>query len=229
MATYTKEQLLKDVRIILDQNETSELLDGFEDTDQLQTDDIILACLKYAFDRVINIAPIWMLKEWMVTVSKLVDSRMHNTQAQYGKMLKLDFDFLRIVSVMCEGWEQAEYEIHEPTEPLYRMMKSPLKGVRGNSGRPVVFLSVDPAETTEKGANHLLEIYDADTDAEKVYVCYIPKVEVSDEMTIPSLIYQAIVYTTASLYYTTLGQSDMAKAMSEEALLSLNYSSVNAK
>ena len=221
--TKTKAEIIKDVRIVLDQNEDSSVLvEDIGDIDQTQTDDIVEECLKFAIDRIFAIAPLWTISDSVNVTNKTCRNRLHNTNAKYGKFVEINNDFLRIVSVMATDWEQPIYEIHDPSEPIYRKMKSNFAGLRGNINRPYVFLNTDPSETSSS-AGKILEIYD--TDDKDVYISYIPKIELSDSMAIPSLIYQSIIYMTASLYYRTLGQSSMSELMATTAMEPLkNYS-----
>ena len=210
MTSITKSELIRQVRIVLDQNEDNGVLSGaFEDTDQLQTDDIIEQCLQYAIDRVLDMAPLWMIPELISRMESDVTARSYG---KYGKKCEAPEDMYRPVSMLCTDWEQQVYEFTDKLSPVYAMQKSEFGGIRGNIYDPVVALVTDPIANDGK---LYFEIYD--TGEQNAYISYVKKLEVDDDMEIPSLILQAIVYTTANLYYVTLGNSNMAEMMAAEA------------
>jgi len=255
--TIDYEDIKKQVRIILDENEdVSPLLsatDGIEDYDALQTDKITESMILQAVDRVHRIAPIDMIMDAAEIAH--VDWTLYNLVQR----CKLPDDYLRLVSVRLMNWDVTVNEFCEDGSAEYLTMFGRFAAIRPTALRPKVGLSfiansvyiVAAPVRTEKlkvsmndsWKDDLIEkglLTDTDNrwpSAEKPaipenqldmgVVWYIKKAEEGGK--IARLCEQAVLYMIANLYYTTINESQRAIMMAQEVadLLGLKVNNNN--
>lgn len=137
MAKYvTDSEFRRQVRVCLDENMSSEVLQYLEDVDTLSLDDIIDSKVEDAALSVVRSAPISKLGD----ISKSLDGVLDIAQrAPYKGVMRLPVDFERLVRFKMRGWPLALYGAQPPLSPYYEQANSEFS-VFGTKDRPVVFL-----------------------------------------------------------------------------------------
>lgn len=213
MSKITFQQIKRDVRIILDENEdNTSLLEELEPM-TLETEKMLRENVLQSIDEVLLSAQLYLLKDAVVTTS--INLKKHKP---YGKMGEVPQDFLRFVSAFTTDWYQRVYDPIDQDSDEYQMQRSPFAGIRGNVDRPQIAIIPEGTKLT-------VEVYD--TLDETLTFDYIPKSqgmdahddivnEANDDKTypIPDLCYKAVCYTIAKYYLISIGENDKAAAMS---------------
>lgn len=196
---------MRDVRVCLDQNMTSEQLLYTDDVNTLALDDIVRSKILEAVVRVHTSAPTHMLEEG----HNFGDSIFWGDQ-ESGWVL-LPQDFMRLISFEMSDWERAVYTAISPTDPEYALQRQRVKALRGTAQKPVCVITTRPE-------GKALEFYSCKSEDAYVsrgqYLPY-PKVDGEDGIDICERCYTAVVYAAASLVLLTLGEGEKATALAE--------------
>ena len=196
---------MRDVRVCLDQNMTSEQLLYTDDVNTLALDDIVRSKILEAVVRVHTSAPTHMLEEG----HNFGDSIFWGDQ-ESGWVL-LPQDFMRLISFEMSDWERAVYTAISPTDPEYALQRQRVKALRGTAQKPVCMITTRPE-------GKALEFYSCKSEDAYVsrgqYLPY-PKVDGEDGIDICERCYTAVVYAAASLVLLTLGEGEKATALAE--------------
>lgn len=202
---YDVKDILKDVRIAIDENKTNEQLIEDEDIDTLMLDDIIRSKIVEAVRRTITNAPIHLL-DGGVPFGDAVYWRN-----QYSGWILLPEDFMRLMIFKMSDWERPVYEPITAADPQYQLQFSRYKGLRGNPQKPVVAI----CSRTE---GRVLELYSCNDDTatvEQALYMPLPKIDDDDGIMIPERCYTSAVYQTAALVLSSIGQTEFSKVMTE--------------
>lgn len=202
---YRIAEMARDVRIALDQNNTSEQLVTTGDIDTLSLDEIIRSKIEEAARRVETAAPVHLLEE-----GHSFGDAVYWGQYESGWVLLPD-DFMRLIAFRMSDWERTVYAAISADDPLYQKQSSRYKGIRGNIQKPVCAI-VNLAE------GKALEFYScSSTDAYVSRASYLPfpKVDEDGGIDISEKCYMAVVYMTAALTLLTCGEADKASAMTD--------------
>lgn len=202
---YSFHDVMRDVRVCLDQNMTSEQLLYTDDVNTLALDDIVRSKILEAVVRVHTSAPTHMLEEG----HNFGDSIFWGDQ-ESGWVL-LPQDFMRLISFEMSDWERAVYTAISPTDPEYALQRQRVKALRGTAQKPVCVITTRPE-------GKALEFYSCKSEDAYVsrgqYLPY-PKVDEEDGIDICERCYTAVVYAAASLVLLTLGEGEKATALAE--------------
>lgn len=202
---YSFHDVMRDVRVCLDQNMTSEQLLYTDDVNTLALDDIVRSKILEAVVRVHTSAPTHMLEEG----HNFGDSIFWGDQ-ESGWVL-LPQDFMRLISFEMSDWERAVYTAISPTDPEYALQRQRVKALRGTAQKPVCVITTRPE-------GKALEFYSCKSEDAYVsrgqYLPY-PKVDGEDGIDICERCYTAVVYAAASLVLLTLGEGEKATALAE--------------
>ena len=123
---------MRDVRICLDQNMTSEQLLQDDDVDTLALDDIVRSKILEAVVRVHSNAPTYLLEE-----GHNFGDAVFWGDLESGWVL-LPQDFMRLIVFEMSDWERAVFLAISPTDPEYALQRQriarhrPKAGVRNN-------------------------------------------------------------------------------------------------
>lgn len=204
---YQIQDIERDVRIALDENDVSTQLVQMGDVDTLALNDIIRSKIVEAVRRVELAAPAHLLEE-----GHDFSSGIYWNGDGSGWVLLPD-DFMRLIAFRMSDWERTVYEAISVDDPLYAKQSSRYKGIRGNVQKPVCAI-VNRAE------GKALEFYACkDNTAMIVRAGYVPypHIDKDDGIDISEKCYTAVVYTVAALVLTTYGEADKASAMTDLA------------
>lgn len=204
---YQVENIIRDVRICMDENQTDTALitDGDEET--LRLDELIRSKIVEGVDTVHKEAPYYMLEQGHNFGDSIFWKDMES-----GYVLLPD-DFMRPVCFEMSDWETPVYDFLTVNDPRYKKCRSRIKAIRGTTQRPVCVLAV---ETFGK----ILEFYSCDSEEATIErAIYIPyaKIDGSDGVDISKPCYQAAVSHIAGLVQLTLGETERGTAMINNA------------
>lgn len=202
---YQLTEVMRDVRIALDQNNTSDQLLREGDVDTLGLDEIVRSKILEAVRRVHTEAPPYMLEGGHNFGENLYWSDLNS-----GWVLLPD-DFMRLIVFRMSDWSRPVYTAISTDDPEYERQSSRFKGIRGTAQKPVCVIAIRPE-------GRVLEYYSCKSDdAQVVQGVYmpLPYVDKNDGIDISSRCYTAVVYMAAALVSTTLGEGDKASAFVE--------------
>lgn len=192
---YRVEDIERDVRVALDQNEVDSQLAGIGDIDTLQLNELIRSKIEQAVDSVESAAPL-----------KLLESGHNFGEELYWEGNGIGFvllpdDFRRLVSFKMSDWGMAVYNVIGPEHPLYGRQRSAIAAVRGNVHHPVCAI-------VPRAEGMALEFFASrDENATVVQAVYIPRREIDKEGRIDfsEKCYDAVVVYTAAMVLMALG------------------------
>lgn len=204
---YQIDKMMRDVRVCLDQNMTSDALLAVEDIDTLALDDIIRSKLLEAVRRVHLEAPNVLLEG-----GHNFGDEVYWSDLESGWVL-LPQDFMRLVVFEMDDWERAVYQAISTGEPGYEKQRSRIKGIRGTAQKPVCAIAIRPE-------GRVLEFYSCKSNNAQVsramYIPY-PKIDEDGGIDISERCYIAVIYTAASLTLLSIGETEKSSALSELA------------
>lgn len=207
MKVYQIDDIIKDVRIALDQNMVSDTLEEIGDVDTLALNDIIRSKIVEAVKLIHSEAP-----------AHLLDGGYNFGDAVYWKekecgWVLLPEDFMRFVIFEMDDWARPVFTAVNTDDAEYALQSSRFKGIRGTAQRPICFISIRPE-------GRVLEFYSCKSQdamvSRAVYLPY-PKIDCNNSIEICSRCYNAVVYTIAALVLTTFGDATKSDALSELA------------
>lgn len=202
---YQVDKVIKDVRIAIDENKTSEQLIVDEDIDTLSLNEIIRSKIIEAVRRVVTKAPIHLL-DGGVPFGDAIYWRSKGS----GWIL-LPEDFMRLLIFKMSDWECPVYEPITAADPQYQLQFSRYKGLRGNPQKPVVAI----VSRSEGRALELFSCNDTTATVEQASYIPYPKIDCDGGIEIPERCYMSVVYEAASLVLATISQYDQSKLMSD--------------
>jgi len=208
----------KEVKIILYRNReeyTLEDVEGLADLDSLRVDELIEELIGVAVDKIYAMCPAWMLGDVVATASSVT---WDHTSDDYASVCVAPDDALRIVLVKLPTWKKPCVEITTFDSPVYSSYRSEFAGIRPTKSFPAVAVGQNYVGT---GAIRI-EAYPKDSTSGAV-IKYVKKfddqLEVEgDDINISKWCYRSILYTIASLFYTSLGDANRATMMENEAI-----------
>ncbi len=202
---YNIHDVMRDVRVCLDQNMTSEQLLQTDDVDTLTLDDIVRSKIVEAVVRVHAQAPTHLLEE-----GHNFGDAVYWGELESGRVL-LPHDFMRLIVFEMSDWERAVFGAISTNDPEYALQRQRIKALRGTAQKPVCAITMRPE-------GKALEFYSC--KSKNAYVRraqYLPYPEIDRDggIDICERCYTAVVYAAASLVLLTLGESEKSSALSE--------------
>ena len=206
---YSVADLVREIRIALDENTSSNALEVLDDVDTLSLNELIDSKIEDAARLVVMEAPAVLLG----TGKAFGETIGWDMQAGYGSgHIVLPDDFLRLIVFQMSDWSMPVTLAIDETSPLYSRQRSRYAGVRGNPQRPVVAIVQQPI-------GNVLEFYSCEA-GEHVYIKmarYAPlpkKYTLDDEEVIelPEKLIRPVVYYAAYLAALATQQAEQAKA-----------------
>lgn len=199
------ENILRDVRVCIDQNMQSErlILDG--DVDTLSLNDIIKSKVLDAVRMVEMTAPVYLLENGHTFV---YDSENDMSSVYWGKdftgWVLLPDNFMRLIAFEMDDWERPVVEAITPDDNEYKLQRSSIPGVRGNCQRPVCAICVRPE-------GKVLEFYSCKSEdatvSRAVYLPF-PTIDENGGVDLSERCYRSIVYMCAGLALATIGKDN---------------------
>lgn len=199
MVEYAVSDLVKEVKVLLDRNQESAGLLAPDDSDALSQAELIESKIADAARIILSDAP-----EDMVEGTSCTNAVTWTDSNGYyvGKMV-LPTDMLRILSVKAEGWNRPA-EIISESDDAYKYQNCKY-GVRGNPERPV-------AAIVHTANGKSIELYTGkkqDAALAFIYV-QVPSITSEQNISLPSVLKDAILYMAGYLTCISLGDTDTA-------------------
>ena len=208
---YNIHDVMRDVRICLDQNMTSEQLLQDDDVDTLALDDIVRSKILEAVVRVHTNAPTYLLEQ-----GHNFGDAVYWGDLESGWVL-LPQDFMRLIVFEMSAWEAAVYTAISTTDPEYELQRQRIKALRGTAQKPVCAIATRPE-------GRVLEFYSCKSEDAYVrraqYLPY-PKIDKDEGIDICERCDTGVIYAAASLVLLTLGEAEKSSALSEISQTSL--------
>lgn len=190
---YGTEDILREVRIALDENITHNELFA-ADASTLSLDDIIRQKITHGVRMVIEAAPCDMLGNGTDFSGSEVLWDSGCCGIGSGR-IRLADDFLRLLVFRMSDWRVAVTEAVSESDPAYLMQTSKYPGIRGNTFRPVCVLTRD-------GTGRVLEFYSCSgghtVGVESARYIGLPSVT-DNNIDIPERLYIPCIYQIAGL------------------------------
>lgn len=205
--TYSIQDIIKDVRIALEENEVSSPFVVIEDNDTLSLNAIITQKLTHAVRSVTSDAPSKLLDG-----GKAFASTINWETGTTGKGMgytSLPDDFMRLVIFQMSDWRRPVIDPIQDSDYSYFLQKSKFSGIRGGVDKPVCAI-------TTYSSGKVLEFYSCiggNVVTVKVakYISY-PSID-SGSIDICPKLYIPVIYYTAGLALTTYKDNDQASKL----------------
>lgn len=200
-------EIIKDVRVAIDNNDTSlQMPNNLIDIDTLTLEQIIESKVADAARVVESTAPFYLLDSGKA----FGDSIGWDGEAGYGSgHIHLPDDFLRLVTFQMSDWSYPVSEAITEEDEEYAMQRSRYAGIKGSPQKPVVAVVQQPIGL-------VLEFYSC-YSGENAYIKrarYIPIPRVVDgTIDLCEKLRPAIVYYTAYMVALSIKDGDLATAM----------------
>ena len=218
MTDYQVSNIVRDVRIAIDQNQDAKSMENFGDVDTLDLSNLIKDKIEDAAKLIMKAAPLHMIGKGVKPNNlEILYEKVYEGDSQCYAVVKLPADYMRCVTFRMEDWllPITGSDIITPESPEYALQRSRVVGVRGNKERPVLVLvpyvaDATKKETEEDKTEYCYEAYSTD-DKKQCYFTYLPIPTISkDKISLPSRLYRAVVYAIA--YLTALALNAQAQA-----------------
>ena len=211
------EDIVRDVRIAIDENATSKALFAEGDTETLTLDEIIKSKIADSVRKVEMDAPTHLLesgfniegigyrKEGNTGNEVLKRNTVYWEDDLSGWMI-LPEDFMRLLVFRMSDWKKSVYTPIGITDEAYNLQSCPFAGIRGNTEKPVCAIVLRSVGLT-------LEFYSCtskDATIEQAVYIPIPVIE-NNGIYICKKCYSSIVYYIAALTKLSIGDADAAR------------------
>lgn len=207
---YLVSDIIREAKIAIDENVSSEALTALGDLDTLTLDEIIRSKVEDAARLVEEGAAHYLLDGGQNFGGAIY---WQGDVEGYGAgHLDLPDDFMRLVTFMMSDWDYPVTVAITEEDPRYPMQASRYGGVRGNPQRPVV------AITHGQGSSALqLEFYSCTagpgTHIRVARYLAVPKVSSTGRIALCEKLKRAVVYRLASMTAAIVGAPDVAAVL----------------
>ena len=201
---YQIQDIERDVRIALDENDVSTQLVQMGDVDTLALNDIIRSKIVEAVRRVELAAPAHLLEEGHDFSSGIY------WNGDGSGFIILPDDFCRLVSFKMSDWKRTVHTAISSDDPQYELQSSEFGGIRGNVDKPVVAIVMRSLGLT-------LEFYSCESEEAIVSESdYLPEPKIADGcIDISEKCYKACIYHIAALVLLTIGNEKLAETLEQ--------------
>ena len=217
---YDVSELMSAVRVVLDNNMTSDVLAGLGDIDTLTLDEIIRSKLVEGVRTAEMNAPLALLGGGTTFFGQ--DISWYQQEGQGSGYIKLPDDFMRLIVFQMSDWLRPVYEAVSPTDPKYNMYRSRYPGVSGCPQKPAAVIINLPVGMA-------LEFHSCiggqGTFVKQAAYIPFPKIE-EEKIAMPYQLKEAAIYYTAHLTAVTTQETELANRLLEICKTLLNNSPV---
>ena len=202
---FKAEHIARDVRVALDENNSSEQLIATGDIETLTLDELIGSKIEEGVRRVVRTAP----REFLEGGIPFGDC-VYWREGFRGWILLPD-DFVRLIIFKMSDWERAVFEPISVADPRYALQSSRFGGLRGNAEKPVVAIG-------RRGEGLALEFFSCrseDATVDQAMYLAEPRIDRYGGIEIPKRCYTSSIYEIASLTAMAVGKYDESRFLSE--------------
>lgn len=209
---YQLADIVRDVKVAMDENGNDDALVLEGDVDTLSLDAIIKSKILEAARLVLASAPAVLLDN-----AKPMYNGIHWLSDESGRIYLPD-DYYRIVVFQMDDWKVPVLNVITAEDVRYAQQHSPVKGLHGNPARPVVALV--PTHT-----GMAMEFFGSKSRGAKIkQSLYLPEPAFDRDggLDVAERCYNGIVYLAAALTCTSIGRADMSQVLvqlSKEAVI----------
>lgn len=205
--TYDVRDLMNEIRIALDHNNSSEQLIETGDIDTLTLDELIRSKIETAARVVEMNAPRHLLDSGRAFGETI--GWPGEIGVGHG-IIHLPDDFMRLVTFQMSDWERPVTEAISESSAEYQLQRSRYSGLRGTPQKPVVAITQQPV-------GQMLEFYSCKSGADVKllrarYIPY-PRIGDSDGIDICEKLKEAVVHYTAYLTALSIGEKEQAESL----------------
>lgn len=214
METCNIDDMVKAVRVALDQNMDGKALSVLGDSDTLTLDEIIRSTMIDAVATIEEIAPLEMLEGCEEAVKTGEEYAIAWGSTKTGSAIKegsvsLPNDFYRFVSFKMSDWDRAVFIPIMQETPEYERLKNQYSGIGGTPKNPAVAIDVP---------NGILEFFCSGETAKVTSFKFIPKPAIKDgHISICPKLKRAIIYANAALAATVFSSVDQMQLLMSTA------------
>lgn len=190
---YRVDDIIKDVRIALDQNSGDEFLTAVGDMDTLFLNEMIRSKIVDAVRSIEMAAPLYM-----IDIGSNFGDNIHwkeNKGVGPGYTLLPD-DFMRLIVFQMSDWRTSVSNAITTSDPLYKLQSSRFPGIRGNPQNPVCAIAIYPV-------GKVLEFYSCsggkNVSIQKAVYLQKPVINKEDGIYICEQCYRSAIYYCAGL------------------------------
>lgn len=207
---YTATDIVRDVRVVLDMNNSSERLTAVGDVDTLTLEEIILSRIEEGFRLTELESPLRLLGEG----EPFGGSIYWKIREGVGSgSIVLPSDFLRLITFQMSDWDRAVTKPIYEDDALYALQSSRYPGICGNPQKPVVAITNQPVGL-------VLEFYSC-SRGQGVTIRmarYVPMPRVNGgKISIGEKLRDAAVYRTGHLVALSVGDASLATSLLSES------------
>lgn len=211
---YKVADIVREIRIALDENMTSQALAGIGDVDTLSLDDVIASKVEDAARTITLIAP-YALLDGGEPFGGVVGWEMSEGYGP-GRIVLPD-DFLRLLVFQMSDWSRSVIDAITEDDPRYALQRSRFPGVRGCPQSPVVAI-------VKQAVGLVLEFYSC-TQGEDVYVKmarYMPMptkylVNGEERIKVSFKLLRPVIYYAAYLVAVSIGSAEQAVSLRKQS------------
>jgi hypothetical protein len=204
---YKAQDIIRDVRVSLDENAASQSLLRELDEDALALDEVIRSKIEQGARLTLLDAGAHLLEG-----GHELDGAVYWDELRKGcGWVLLPEDFLRVIVFEMSDWLTPVTQTITPDDPLYAVQRSLFRGVRGTPQRPVCAVAVRPE-------GRVLEFYSSRDDTawlRRGLYAPEPRIDRGDGIDLPERCLSAAVYRTAALTLTAYGEAERAQLFNE--------------
>ena len=203
--------ILKDVRVVLDHNETQTSLRGLGE-DQLQLDDIIENQVRAGARLTVQMSPRSYLDWTRYTNQYGMVGNYDSASVNMPYIISMPEDYVRFGAVKMSGWKKAVSTYCSTSDEEYAMQQSEFAGVRATARKPVAVI----AEGSDGGRELLLYPFASGDTLQYFDYCKQPKLEMlgsNKRLDIQDTLYEPFIYITASLVAEVLKDTDKSNEL----------------
>lgn len=201
--TYETTDLIRDIRIAIDQNTSSQQLVQTGDIDTLSLDEIIESKIADAARIVESSAPLHLLDSGKDFGNAVI---WHNRVGNGGGYVILPEDFMRLITFQMSDWERAVSTPIYESDPLYIQQQSRYPGIRGCPQNPIAAIVQHPNGLA-------LEFYSCTegNDVRVKHARYLPIPKIKEgKIAISENLRSSVIYYAAYLVSISIGQTETA-------------------
>ena len=217
MAQITKANVVKEVRVILDENKVSPSLDGVGELDTLSTDEVIESCIDKAL-RIVMMHADTELFDSGTTLerNKYKPAKQQDNGVIYG-IVELPDDYIRMLSAKLYGWDYALGYAHPRGSDMYYVQHGHSKSLLATHDRPVAVVTPDGKHV------ELFPVHSMSEESLEHFI-YLSSPSTAEGYVISDKLYPGVIYVCASLVATSFG--DMTSATAFENIARQYYKAI---
>lgn len=219
MAKYNEADIINEVKIILTENENADSLEtmGMDDI-SLERDTLIAHLIPMAIDRVLDVAPEWMLKG-MTERYAVSDEDIQSDRTKV--IVPIKDNVIKVLSARVNGWVRQLHSFLTDESEEYWLLHNKYPSWTPTAIEPIGFIKYN--EDNDDGETlKVLELMpgteETKNKAKLIVLCKSKGADSDGNYDMTKECYPALIYMIAGMYYTSLKETAMAQTMTAMAV-----------